>query len=352
MDKKEELLLKIGELLKELNIRHKHLNDVEDLIDADVDLQLFSATAKYLAAYTEALNGCVERDFLNQVNDLEDLFYEDDRGEIERGEEEEFVLEFSEEDTRADEEKQEAKSENEKIQEGEAPEESEPRGTIFPLKDREITKEEVNEETVEQSFQENENNIKEQDEAIAEETPETVKEFPTDSSDAGQREKVENKEKEITRIPEKKTDEENLEEKQTQPATGAAQVENLKEESQENREDNKEPSRPLTLNERIQQQRQGGSSSFTQKLTSTSSRVEPNLDLKSAISLNDRLLIIKDLFNGYSLAYSEAIELMNRFDTFIEVDAFLQENYAVKNNWDTKPQTVEKLYAVLRKKFV
>ncbi|WP_140939073.1 hypothetical protein [Sphingobacterium lumbrici] len=110
------------------------------------------------------------------------------------------------------------------------------------------------------------------------------------------------------------------------------------------------PSRPLTLNEMIQQQKQTGTNFTQQFQTSTSS--DRILDLKSAISLNDKLLFIKDLFNGYSLAYSEAVELLNRFDNFAEADAFLQSNYALKNGWSEKPQTVDKLYVILRKKFL
>lgn len=112
------------------------------------------------------------------------------------------------------------------------------------------------------------------------------------------------------------------------------------------------PSRPLTLNELIQQQKRAGLTNVQQFNTSASRGSETVVDLKTAVSLNDKLMFIKDLFNGYSLAYSEAIELLNRFDNFAESDAFLQTNYALKNNWATKPQTVEKLYSILRKKFV
>ncbi len=112
------------------------------------------------------------------------------------------------------------------------------------------------------------------------------------------------------------------------------------------------PSRPLTLNELIQQQKRAGLTNVQQFNTSASRGSETVVDLKTAVSLNDKLMFIKDLFNGYSLAYSEAIELLNRFDNFAEADAFLQTNYALKNNWATKPQTVEKLYSILRKKFV
>ncbi|WDF67738.1 hypothetical protein PQ465_15680 [Sphingobacterium oryzagri] len=111
------------------------------------------------------------------------------------------------------------------------------------------------------------------------------------------------------------------------------------------------PARPLTLNEMLQQQRKAGFANSAPAASAKQSG-EKIVDLKSVISLNDKLLFIKDLFNGYSLAYSEAVELLNRYSTFAEADVFLQTNYALKNNWGDKPQTVEKLYAVLRKKFM
>ncbi|MDR2283620.1 MAG: hypothetical protein LBE37_10440 [Sphingobacterium sp.] len=110
-----------------------------------------------------------------------------------------------------------------------------------------------------------------------------------------------------------------------------------------------ESTRPLTINELIQQQRLAGVN-MTQQFQ-TSNAQERVTDLKSAVSLNDKLLFIKDLFNGYSLAYSEALELLNRFNNFAEADAFLQSNYALKNGWTEKPQTVDKFYILLRKKF-
>lgn len=115
-----------------------------------------------------------------------------------------------------------------------------------------------------------------------------------------------------------------------------------------------QPARPLTLNEILQQQRQAQATVVDSSVPSSPSPsgTDKVVDLKSSISLNDKLLFIKDLFNGYSLAYSEAIELLNRYTTFAEADAFLQTNYALKNNWAEKPQTVEKLYAILRKKFM
>src|SRR5690606_6578955 len=111
------------------------------------------------------------------------------------------------------------------------------------------------------------------------------------------------------------------------------------------------PARPLSLNERISAQRRGESTGVHPLLSTQRGDTERVTDIKSAISLNDKLLFIKDLFNGYSLAYSEAIELLNRYDDFASADAFLQANYAKKNNWADKPAAVDKLYAVLRKRF-
>lgn len=119
-------------------------------------------------------------------------------------------------------------------------------------------------------------------------------------------------------------------------------------ESEDEKQPLAEPSRPLTLNEIIANQQKQNVSNHSTTEKSDFNRI---VDLKTSISLNDKLLFIKDLFNGYSLAYSEAIEILNRFDDFASADAFLQANYYLKNNWNAKPETVEKLYSILNKKY-
>ncbi len=79
--------------------------------------------------------------------------------------------------------------------------------------------------------------------------------------------------------------------------------------------------------------------------------IKPIGDIKLAITLNDKLLFVKDLFNGYNLAYSEAIEILNRFNTMDEAMRFLRTNYISKNNWEGKPATTEKFYALLRRRY-
>src|SRR5690606_6231494 len=66
-------------------------------------------------------------------------------------------------------------------------------------------------------------------------------------------------------------------------------------------------SRPLTINGRTHQQQRAGND-LTQQFNTSTTQSDRVLDIKSAISLNANLLFITDLFSGYSLAYSEAIE--------------------------------------------
>ncbi|MDF2431961.1 MAG: hypothetical protein JWP44_1592 [Mucilaginibacter sp.] len=101
----------------------------------------------------------------------------------------------------------------------------------------------------------------------------------------------------------------------------------------------------VNINQKMSSQKDK-STSATEQLN-----IKPISDIKLAITLNDKLLYVKDLFNGYNLAYSEAIEILNRFNTFEEASRFLKTNYVVKNNWDSKPATTEKFYALLKRRY-
>lgn len=79
--------------------------------------------------------------------------------------------------------------------------------------------------------------------------------------------------------------------------------------------------------------------------------LQPITDLKSAINLNDKLLFVRDLFNGYSMAYGEAIDILNRFSRFEEADSFLKLNYYAKNTWEAKQATTDKFYELLQRRF-
>jgi len=101
---------------------------------------------------------------------------------------------------------------------------------------------------------------------------------------------------------------------------------------------------PLTLNEIL-------SAQSSQNTVSSQFTNRQSKDLKALISLNDKLQFVRDLFNGYSLAYSEAIELLNRFDSFEAADNFLKQNYAAKNSWAENQDVADKFYEILNRRF-
>ncbi len=67
---------------------------------------------------------------------------------------------------------------------------------------------------------------------------------------------------------------------------------------------------PITINQRISALLNNTGSRITEQAST-----QPVADLKQAITLNDKLLYIKDLFNGYNLAYNEAIDILNRLNS-------------------------------------
>lgn len=106
-------------------------------------------------------------------------------------------------------------------------------------------------------------------------------------------------------------------------------------------EDFKKP--PLTLNQILSAQMANA--------TRLSEQLSPIKDLRSAINLNDKMLYVKDLFNGYSLSYSEAIEILNRMDNYTDAEHFLRTNYVTKNRWEEKQATADKFHALLKRRF-
>jgi primosomal protein N'' len=107
-----------------------------------------------------------------------------------------------------------------------------------------------------------------------------------------------------------------------------------------------EPAVKMTLNEML-----ASNLGITPKSDENTSEKPPLSDLKQAININQKLIFIKDLFNGYNLAYAEAIDLLNKMPDYKSADTFLQKNYAVKNNWAAKESTTAQFYELLRRRF-
>lgn len=356
MDMKNEMLSKVGELLQELSAQLERLKKDDTSKMEYYDIALFAITARYFSDYASVMEEYVQELAFLELESGKDKDWEDDEN-WEEDDEEEYGDPFFEE-------------EQESIEEEE--EDSPGTGNVFPIRptveeEKETVTEELSEDIPVAESEDFSSEVNPGDNiAYEEEATETAsrkdlfEDFsPQNTSEVTEEEEPETIHEEVNELFQENDD--YVEVPQQQQEIPAEPLPPQHQETEREILENQiqdpvatgevEPSRPLSLNERLKMQQKTGDS-FESPSASSEQTVNPHLDLKTAVSLNDRLLIIKDLFNGYSLAYSEAIELLNRFHSFAEVDQFLQQNYARKNNWDTKPQTVEKLYAVLRKKFI
>ncbi|WP_353195261.1 hypothetical protein [Parapedobacter defluvii] len=322
MATKQQILEKITVLLQDINHQFEQLADHATASD-DLKGDLFEATVNYFAAHVTIYNKLLKNDTSQQLESKEETVF---TPTIDSERENEIHAEQIEEVSPAESEI-EAESEVSDESAGEADTEEE----VTPI--------EINAE-------ENETESSEEVLPVDAEDNESADDLNTDGSDeeaAGEADDAE-------------SEEDSGDRSETEAAEVANEVkEVVNEVTIENKEvqvEPERPTRPLSLNERISAQRRGETTTGVHPLLSAQrGETERIADIKSAISLNDKLLFIKDLFNGYSLAYSEAIELLNRYDDFASADAFLQANYAQKNNWADKPVAVDKLYAVLRKRF-
>ena len=76
-------------------------------------------------------------------------------------------------------------------------------------------------------------------------------------------------------------------------------------------------------------------------------RSEPVTDLRRAIGINDKFLMIRDLFDGDARAYEEAIGKLNAFDDFDECMIHIAENYA----WNPNSDGAKFMMELLERKF-
>lgn len=76
-------------------------------------------------------------------------------------------------------------------------------------------------------------------------------------------------------------------------------------------------------------------------------RSEPVTDLRRAIGINDKFLLIRDLFGGDGEAYEKAIGVLNDCADFDDCMIYIAENYA----WNSNSDGVKLLMDLLERKF-
>ncbi|MDE5962757.1 MAG: hypothetical protein K2G58_01765, partial [Alistipes sp.] len=70
-------------------------------------------------------------------------------------------------------------------------------------------------------------------------------------------------------------------------------------------------------------------------------------DLRQAIGINDKFLLIRDLFGGESDAYDAVMQKLNSFESLDDCVIYLTENYT----WNSNSDSVRMLMDLLERKF-
>lgn len=356
MTTKQQVLAKIDALLKDINGQYQGLVDDkggQDSLNGD----LFEATVNYLAAHAALYNKLLKREKTDESGSANGEVYFTPPKDVEAEQAaHDAQLADTQQDVPGQADRVESKSG------GYTESESIFTPSVNAERERDLHAEQVEEASTENTEVEAGGDASENEGVDIRQDEERIEEYPEEASSAEAHEpdvKVQepgagdtrrtsahegNNENE-EQVPERSevVNEVTIEKKEIQ--LGASDL------PQSQPAEPAKAARPLTVNEMISAQRKAGTTTANSLFAARRGDSERIADLKSGISLNDKLLFIKDLFNGYSLAYSEAIELLNRYDDFASADAFLQANYAQKNNWADKQATVEKLYAILRKRF-
>ena len=73
----------------------------------------------------------------------------------------------------------------------------------------------------------------------------------------------------------------------------------------------------------------------------------PVKDVRSAISLNDRILFINKLFDEDPIAFQEAIGKVNSFETFAQVVEYIITEHS---DWNLESDTVYRFMMAVRRK--
>lgn len=78
---------------------------------------------------------------------------------------------------------------------------------------------------------------------------------------------------------------------------------------------------------------------------------QPISDIKTAVSLNDRIMMINDLFRGSSERYNKTINILNEFPTFGGAVIYLNE-LRIELQWDVESEAYLKLKELVERRFL
>jgi hypothetical protein len=77
----------------------------------------------------------------------------------------------------------------------------------------------------------------------------------------------------------------------------------------------------------------------------------PINDIKTAISLNLKLSMIKDLFNSNQKEYKKFIDFVNKCDNYSEAKFFIRKEADKKTHWDNHKELIDEFMELVGRKF-
>lgn len=78
---------------------------------------------------------------------------------------------------------------------------------------------------------------------------------------------------------------------------------------------------------------------------------QPISNIKASIGINEKFILLKDLFKNNTDEYNDALEKLNNFDTYSDAEDFFQELKA-KYNWDAEGKSFQSLAELLNRRYL
>lgn len=100
-----------------------------------------------------------------------------------------------------------------------------------------------------------------------------------------------------------------------------------------------------SINERFAQQQ-------VKKNLADKLKLSPIKDIKSAMSLNQRISFIKNLFKGNDEEFTKTVSFINNLKSFNEAKFYIQSEVSNKNGWDEENPLVQEFMELVYRKFV
>jgi len=125
-----------------------------------------------------------------------------------------------------------------------------------------------------------------------------------------------------------------------------------KETIQARKMEDKKKAKPETIGDKLQSERQFVYETLAEKASqqniSSKLQSKPILNIKSAIGINDKFKLMKDLFNEDTESYTKTINKLDACNNFNEAFTYISTNF----NWDMEDDSVQYILDLVRRKFI